>query len=100
MTEKTLVQRYVHILTVVATYWFVSITLVFVNKSLLSGSEKLDAPLFVTFYQCVVTVAACYALRAAARAAPERFSFPSLDLDINIIKQVAYQYSNTLISIL
>jgi len=88
MTEKTLVQRYVQILTVVAAYWFVSITLVFVNKSLLSGSEKLDAPLFVTCYQCVVTVIACYALRAAARAAPHRFSFPSLELDINIIKQV------------
>lgn len=45
---------------------FVSITLVFVNKSLLSGSEKLDAPLFVTCYQCIVTVAACYLLRYAS----------------------------------
>ncbi len=42
---------------------FVSITLVFVNKSLLSGAEKLDAPLFVTCYQCIVTVAACYLLK-------------------------------------
>ena len=42
---------------------FVSITLVFVNKSLLSGFTKLDAPLFVTFFQCVVTVLACYVLR-------------------------------------
>ena len=42
---------------------FVSITLVFVNKSLLSGSTKLDAPLFVTWYQCVVTVALCYLIR-------------------------------------
>ena len=89
MVEKTLVQRYVHILTVVACYWFVSITLVFVNKSLLSGSTKLDAPLFVTFYQCVVTVAACYAIRATARMFPDRISFPSLELDINIIKQVS-----------
>ena len=88
MTEKTLTQRYVHILTVVACYWFVSITLVFVNKALLSGSEKLDAPLFVTCYQCVVTVAACYAIRAAARMFPEKLSFPSLELDLNILKQV------------
>jgi len=73
---------------VVACYWFVSITLVFVNKSLLSGSTKLEAPLFVTFYQCVVTVAACYAIRTAARMFPERISFPSLELDVNIIKQV------------
>jgi len=88
MSEKTLLQRYTHILTVVSCYWFVSITLVFVNKALLSGSEKLEAPLFVTCYQCVVTVAACYAIRAAARMFPERLSFPSLQLDMNIIKQV------------
>eukprot|EP00091_Calanus_sinicus_P017765 TRINITY_DN3851_c0_g1_i1.p1 TRINITY_DN3851_c0_g1~~TRINITY_DN3851_c0_g1_i1.p1 ORF type:complete len:329 (-),score=98.65 TRINITY_DN3851_c0_g1_i1:24-1010(-) len=88
MADKTLLQRYVHILTVVACYWFVSITLVFVNKALLSGSEKLEAPLFVTCYQCVVTVVACYAIRAAARMYPDRLSFPSLHLDINIIKQV------------
>ena len=91
MTEKTLLQRYVHILTVVACYWFVSITLVFVNKSLLSGSEKLDAPLFVTCYQCIVTVAACYALRTAARIFPDRISFPSLQLDIQVIKQVSLE---------
>jgi len=88
MSDKTLFQRYTHILTVVSCYWFVSITLVFVNKALLSGSEKLEAPLFVTCYQCVVTVAACYAIRAAARMFPERLSFPSLQLDMNIIKQV------------
>ena len=93
MGEKTLVQRYVHILTVVACYWFVSITLVFVNKALLSGSEKLEAPLFVTFYQCVVTVAACYAIRAAARMFPDRLSFPSLHLDMNIIKQVSKHFA-------
>jgi len=88
MVEKTLVQRYVNILGVVAAYWFVSITLVFVNKSLLSGSTKLEAPLFVTFYQCVVTVAACYAIRAAARMFPHKITFPSLELDMKIMKQV------------
>ena len=35
MTDKTLLQRYTHILIVVSCYWFVSITLVFVNKDLL-----------------------------------------------------------------
>merc|ERR1712106_24209 len=35
-----------------------------------------------------VTAAACYAIRAAARMFPERLSFPSLQLDMNIIKQV------------
>ena len=84
MGEKTLVQRYVHILTVVACYWFVSITLVFVNKA-----RKAGGPMFVTFYQCVVTVAACYAIRSATRMFPDKLSFPSLHLDMNIIKQVS-----------
>ena len=37
----SLAQRYVHILLVVALYWFVSITLVFVNKALLRYSWVL-----------------------------------------------------------
>ena len=41
---------------------FVSITLVFLNKSLLSGGTSVDAPLFITCFQCTVTAAACYAI--------------------------------------
>ena len=40
----------------------VSISMVFVNKTLLGGGSvggKTDAPLFVTWLQCVVTAAAC-----------------------------------------
>jgi solute carrier family 35 (GDP-fucose transporter), member C1 len=38
----------------------VSITTVFVNKELFSGSQvKLDATLFVTWFQCVVTTVIC-----------------------------------------
>ena len=40
---------YLRIFLVASLYWFVSITLVFVNKSLLSGHEDLDAPFFVTW---------------------------------------------------
>ena len=60
---------------------------VFVNKSLLSGSLS-DAPLFVTWYQCVVTVLGCYVLRQAARYLPGKISFPELDLDLNIMKEL------------
>ena len=60
---------------------------VFVNKSLLSGSLS-DAPLFVTWYQCVVTVLSCYVLRQLARYLPGKISFPELDLDVNIMKEV------------
>jgi len=88
MPEKTLVERYIQIFAVVAAYWFVSITLVFVNKALLSGSEKLEAPLFVTCYQCVVTVLACYAIKSFANRFPDKVSFPELRLDLGILKQV------------
>lgn len=81
-------ESYGYIGSVVATYWFISITLVFVNKSLLSGWESLDAPMFVTWYQCLVSVLACYAIRTVSRMFPGRFSFPSLELDPHIIKQV------------
>jgi GDP-fucose transporter C1 len=60
---------------------------VFVNKALLSGSEKLEAPLFITCYQCVVTVAACYAIKWSEGKVPG-ISFPDLTLDTNILKQV------------
>ena len=58
--ESSLIQKYTRISGVVALYWSISITLVFVNKSLLKGDElQLEAPLFVTFYQCVCTVFLC-----------------------------------------
>lgn len=88
MAEGRMPSRYLYIFLVVSAYWFVSITLVFVNKSLLSGSVKLEAPLFVTWFQCVVTAAACYPLRFLARTIPERVSFPDLALDTKILLQV------------
>ena len=113
--QQPLLKRYTYILGVVAAYWTVSITLVFVNKSLLSGAQKLDAPLFITCYQCVITVAACYVLRYvsqmkltliqpkhcwylavqaftlhrwAATKLPNLVSFPELTVDPSILKQV------------
>ena len=62
--NEKLSARYVRIAGVVALYWFVSITLVFLNKQLLSGSSTFSAPLFVTWFQCVVTVALLYLLQA------------------------------------
>jgi len=86
--QQTLLKRYTYILGVVAAYWTVSITLVFVNKALLSGSQKLDAPLFITCYQCVITVAACFVLRWLATKFPSLVSFPELPVDPSILKQV------------
>jgi solute carrier family 35 (GDP-fucose transporter), member C1 len=47
---------------IVALYFVVSISLVFINKLLLSSGNAIPAPLFVTWSQCVVTVAICWLL--------------------------------------
>jgi GDP-fucose transporter C1 len=49
------------IASVVALYFVVSISMVFVNKELLSG-QTIPAPLFVTWFQCVVTIGICIVL--------------------------------------
>jgi len=50
-----------YIASVVATYWFVSISMVYLNKVLMSSEEvSIPAPLFVTWFQCIVTAAICY----------------------------------------
>ena len=67
---------------------------VFVNKTLLSGQDKIDAPLFVTWYQCIVTVLACYLIRQVARYFPSRVSFPELQLDSHVMKQVTNNLKN------
>jgi len=48
----------VYVASVVATYWVVSISMVYLNKSLMSSS--IPAPLFVTWYQCIVTALICW----------------------------------------
>lgn len=51
----------VYIASIVATYWFVSISMVYLNKVLMSNEGvSIDAPLFVTWYQCVITAIICW----------------------------------------
>ncbi|MEE6499265.1 hypothetical protein FKM82_003378 [Ascaphus truei] len=75
---------------VVLLYWFVSITMVFLNKYLLdSPSLHLDAPLFVTFYQCVVTVALCKGLSLLTYVIPPHvLEFPSVRFDLKVLRSV------------
>mmetsp|Transcript_17432 Transcript_17432/g.37651 ORF Transcript_17432/g.37651 Transcript_17432/m.37651 type:complete len:355 (-) Transcript_17432:373-1437(-) len=50
-----------YIASVVGTYWVVSISMVYLNKILMSNEGiSIPAPLFVTWYQCVVTVLICW----------------------------------------
>ena len=60
------------IMLVVACYFVISISLVFVNKVLLSTeSVSIPAPMFITWYQCVVTALICWVLGIMGRGAPE-----------------------------
>uniref|UniRef100_A0A0N5AVF3 TPT domain-containing protein n=1 Tax=Syphacia muris TaxID=451379 RepID=A0A0N5AVF3_9BILA len=70
----------------VPIFRFCSIGLVFLNKFLLSND--LNAPLFVTWYQCVVTIALCYICSKAATLFPSSFSFPNVKFDYRISREV------------
>jgi hypothetical protein len=66
----------------ICTFFFffcrvISILTVFVNKALLSSQTlSLDAPLFVTWYQCVVSAAICFMLSMLTKLFPHTFTFP------------------------
>lgn len=75
--ENTLTYKYFHIIFVVAFYWAISILTVFVNKVLLSSDlVSLNAPLFVTWFQCIVSVILCLILKGCAALCPNCIYFP------------------------
>ena len=50
-----------YVAAVVGLYWAVSISMVYLNKVLMSNKEvSIPAPLFITFFQCVVTTCICW----------------------------------------
>ncbi|XP_044056154.1 GDP-fucose transporter 1 isoform X1 [Siniperca chuatsi] len=84
---ETFIFRAVRIAAVVALYWFVSITMVFLNNYLLDNRD-LDAPLFVTFYQCVVTVGLCWLMQLLSKLCPGLIDFPSVRFDVKTSREV------------
>ncbi|XP_075972631.1 GDP-fucose transporter nac [Anticarsia gemmatalis] len=75
--HSDLCSRYIKIFIVVSCYWIVSIATVFVNKTLLSSQEvALEAPLFITWFQCVVSFTICFVLSKSG-GIPGVFAFPS-----------------------
>ncbi|XP_026475206.1 GDP-fucose transporter 1 isoform X2 [Ctenocephalides felis] len=77
MQEETLLNKYAKILVVVCAYWVISICTVFINKILLSSQEvNLDAPLFITWFQCLVSAGICYTASNLSKAFPQKISFP------------------------
>lgn len=84
---ETFMFRVVGIAAVVALYWFVSITMVFLNDYLLDN-RQLDAPLFVTFYQCLVTVGLCWLMQLLSGLCPGLVDFPSVRFDLKTSREV------------
>ncbi|CAN9506653.1 unnamed protein product [Ophioblennius macclurei] len=85
--EEPFVLRAARIAAVVALYWFVSITMVFLNNSLLDNKE-LDAPLFITFFQCAVSSALCAVMQLLARTCPGFVDFPPVGFDLKTSREV------------
>jgi solute carrier family 35 (GDP-fucose transporter), member C1 len=62
MTEKP-GSSVAYVTSVIVAYWVVSISMVYLNKILLSNEEaSIPAPMFVTWFQCVVTCIICVVL--------------------------------------
>ncbi|CAF1577958.1 unnamed protein product [Rotaria sp. Silwood1] len=88
-SNNALKKRFMQITFAVILYWFVSITMVFLNKYLLSSNNvKLDAPLFITWYQCVVTVVACALLGSLNKRLAILSKFPTFKIDLKIARDV------------
>lgn len=84
---ETFLLRALKIAAVVALYWFISITMVFLNSYLLDNRE-LDAPLFVTFYQCAVTVGLCWLMQLLSGFCPGIVDFPMVKFDLKTSREV------------
>jgi len=79
------------IATVVTAYWIVSISMVFLNKYLLSSDDiQLEAPIFITWYQCVVAVGICWIFALLSEHIPQTFGgmFPPFQIDLQLAKQI------------
>ncbi|CAL8244212.1 unnamed protein product [Lota lota] len=84
---ETFLLRSMKIAGVVAVYWFISITMVFLNNNLLDNRD-LDAPLFITFYQCLVTVGLCWIMQLLSNWCPGVIDFPSFKFDLKTSREV------------
>ncbi|TRY90497.1 hypothetical protein DNTS_002636 [Danionella cerebrum] len=85
-TEPFLIKA-TKIAIVVTLYWFISISMVFLNNYLLD-SKELDAPVFITFFQCVVSVGLCLLMSLLSSLCPGVVDFPSLKFDPRISREI------------
>ncbi|XP_050431003.1 GDP-fucose transporter 1-like [Adelges cooleyi] len=69
--------NYAHIFAVVVVYWIVSIVVVFINKALLSSQEfDINVPLFIAWFQCLVSALICFTFSILSIVFPKIIRFP------------------------
>jgi len=75
-----------YVTSVISAYWIVSISMVYLNKMLLSDENaSIAAPLFITWYQCVLTCVICIILGNMGEVTRRNGSKSFLD-DFPIVK--------------
>ncbi|ORY05212.1 hypothetical protein K493DRAFT_252836 [Basidiobolus meristosporus CBS 931.73] len=78
------------IFAVVAFYWFSSLSVVFLNKYILSSPEyKFSYPLFVTWYQLVVALVLLVVWGQLGKSISFFSTIPPFEFDLRIAKRVA-----------
>lgn len=86
---ESLFKRSLKIFFVVCAYWCVSISLVFLNKYLLSSKDlKLEAPIFITWYQCVVSLLVIFLLSFVGDKFAHIETFPAFKIDFAVAKSI------------
>ncbi len=85
--DEPFILRATKIAVVVVLYWFISISMVFLNNYLLD-SKELDAPIFITFFQCVVSVGLCWIMHFLSKLCPGFVDFPSLKFDFRVSREI------------
>lgn len=91
VNSQALRAQQLRIAAVVASYFVISIALVFVNKLLLTPGTSIPAPLFVTWFQCIITVGICYVCGELGRNAPTNSffaQFPRLEYNTEVAKRL------------
>lgn len=76
-------RQMLHIGAAVSFYWLISISMVFANKTLLGSQDIASAPFFITWSQCVVTVAFCYMAGSL-----KVLTVPPFEVRLDILKQI------------
>lgn len=78
-------QQRLRIAAIVTAYFIISISLVFLNKVLMDKKTAIDAPIFMTWFQCIVTVGICWGFGELGQRSPQGSffrQFPRFSYDI------------------